>query len=855
MKPGILSVIIIIILGSLVGIYFLSKFIISKIKSSKHLNRCIPKCEDKTCGDNGCEGTCGKCQSTETCENNKCVKKSCHGDTDCPEQSTCSPSGECICNPNCNGKDCGNDGCGGSCGNCKSSKFTCKSGQCVTKPCKDSTDCPKLYTCSPSGQCICESNCGINLSPTEEAVYCGQDDSCGNICRKCVKKGDVCIRDKYDALTCCTPKCDNKTCGDDGCGGSCGKCDTDTQVCKNGTCCTKNCKQDQECGDDGCGGYCGKTNNCKGTVDTKTCRICSDLKSEYSKYSASCNKIGTNKCCKSNCEQGRITSKECGYDGCMGSCGKCDTPSNPNPEKYCLNGNCVKKVTYYPSDPNAILDFDYDCNFKSYNKTDFIKNWSILYHFYISIGSGQTATANQLNSGTPIRVYKTIVDMIADTDNTKGAPLDDTPLQLTYISLKSNGNWEKFAYGNPSQGCVIKVNGSELYNFENIVEFYANEYGITKPPWWNNAMSDKPNLKIYFMLPNKSFPGVDTEYHEWPKTTSGKYSPITINSVKKLKYVYKETFTYIFKPTFVGEKTDPANCGNGDRNVCYYLGSVCKTPPFIILYNDADYRRFTNPIKNIIPLNLYEGYTNIMSIDFTIKLSSCLSPYTPKPSKGDLGCCSSSLDEIKKIHNYETECVPRYKRQNRDYKGSLCIKNPRDDRAGVIGNLICGDGIQIQYSFDGNTYYPLVYTLTKDDLLGWIYTKKIKVPQDHIPPQIKSIYFKVSNKCGGSLITVSIEDINIVYKTSPPPPPPKMQNLLLQNVLSQNVLSQNVLSQNVPQQNVLSQNVPQQNVPQQNVSTGYNKTHIIIITVCSVFFIGIISLIIYLTTKSKTKFN
>jgi formylglycine-generating enzyme required for sulfatase activity len=55
---------------------------------------CESNCFGKECGDDGCGGSCGKCP----------------GDTICS-------LGSC-CQPQCDGKECGDDGCGGSCGTC-----------------------------------------------------------------------------------------------------------------------------------------------------------------------------------------------------------------------------------------------------------------------------------------------------------------------------------------------------------------------------------------------------------------------------------------------------------------------------------------------------------------------------------------------------------------------------------------------------------------------------------------------------------------------------------------------------------------------------------------------------------------
>lgn len=71
---------------------------------------CTPDCEGKECGDDGCGGSCGDCESGEACTDNQC---------------------ESACTPNCDGKECGSDGCGGSCGTCESGKVCDESFVCV----------------------------------------------------------------------------------------------------------------------------------------------------------------------------------------------------------------------------------------------------------------------------------------------------------------------------------------------------------------------------------------------------------------------------------------------------------------------------------------------------------------------------------------------------------------------------------------------------------------------------------------------------------------------------------------------------------------------------------------------------
>lgn len=78
---------------------------------------CAPNCVDKTCGDDGCGGTCGACSGDANCDKGTCK---CRGDL-CLG-SCCAASARCLvygcCQRQCDGKSCGSDGCGGFCGSC-----------------------------------------------------------------------------------------------------------------------------------------------------------------------------------------------------------------------------------------------------------------------------------------------------------------------------------------------------------------------------------------------------------------------------------------------------------------------------------------------------------------------------------------------------------------------------------------------------------------------------------------------------------------------------------------------------------------------------------------------------------------
>jgi hypothetical protein len=161
-----------------------------------YIDGCSPNCSGKVCGDDGCGGTCGTCPvAGQVCNKGVC------------------------CSPNCSGKVCGDNGCGGSCGTCPTPGQVCKNGICCTPNCT--------------------------------GKVCG-DDGCGGSCGTC-PSGISCIN---NGTKCCAPVCSGD-CGPDGCGGICGTCRTE-QTCSNGVCCTPNCLQ--LCGqDDGCGSKCSST--------------------------------------------------------------------------------------------------------------------------------------------------------------------------------------------------------------------------------------------------------------------------------------------------------------------------------------------------------------------------------------------------------------------------------------------------------------------------------------------------------------------------------------------------------------------------------------------------------------------
>ena len=84
---------------------------------------CFPHCEGKVCGNDGCGGSCGECAENEMCTG----------------------EGQCACVPDCAGKQCGDDGCGVSCGECGPGTL-CVFGMCQDG-CETDDDCALLQKC------------------------------------------------------------------------------------------------------------------------------------------------------------------------------------------------------------------------------------------------------------------------------------------------------------------------------------------------------------------------------------------------------------------------------------------------------------------------------------------------------------------------------------------------------------------------------------------------------------------------------------------------------------------------------------------------------------------------------------
>lgn len=122
---------------------------------------CVPECGEKVCGDDGCGGSCGECEGEgEECQEGECVVP---------------------CIPDCEGKQCGDGGCGWSCGTCVG-PYTCVDHQCLELG--EASECAAVILCR---------------------AECGEDEPCK---QKCYDDADQAAQEAFDAVTgCATEKC------------------------------------------------------------------------------------------------------------------------------------------------------------------------------------------------------------------------------------------------------------------------------------------------------------------------------------------------------------------------------------------------------------------------------------------------------------------------------------------------------------------------------------------------------------------------------------------------------------------------------------------------------------------------
>jgi hypothetical protein len=219
---------------------------------------CIPSCFTPEggiaeCGDDGCGGSCGECTGCAlVCSGGKCAASpeadwECHND-DIFYMDSCGAWGQ-------KKEDCGAAGCNAGSKVCADCEDVCSDIECGTQSGCDCGTCPEGKSCD-GGQCV---------------VKCG-DEQCGSAETQC-----SCPADCKSGCACC----DGNDCVADTSDEQCGKgaevcieC-TGQDKCVKGACvCLPACAGGKECGSDGCGGSCGTCEagkNCEGAQCVVKC--------------------------------------------------------------------------------------------------------------------------------------------------------------------------------------------------------------------------------------------------------------------------------------------------------------------------------------------------------------------------------------------------------------------------------------------------------------------------------------------------------------------------------------------------------------------------------------------------------
>gem|GEM_PF-1815478 len=292
-------------------------------------------CTNKECGPDGCGGSCGVCVDGKECSD------------DIQSQDVGSfPKGTCVCLPNCLDKDCGSDGCGGSCGDCSGGTECTADGLCLCSPSCEGKQCGvdgcglSCGTCEPGLTCMEDGAC--QCAPDCESKDCGPD-GCGGECGTCDQAGSTC---SLAGICICLPTCAGKECGVDGCGNSCGTCPENQGCSDSGECgCFPACG-DKVCGVDGCGNSCGTCPGNEVCNEEGVCGcfpICGTKECGLDGCGNSCGACADGEVCSEDgiCECiPNCDGKVCGVDGCDGICGVCgdNEQCTANKQCVCLDG-------------------------------------------------------------------------------------------------------------------------------------------------------------------------------------------------------------------------------------------------------------------------------------------------------------------------------------------------------------------------------------------------------------------------------------------------------------------------------------------------------------------------------------
>ena len=389
---------------------------------------CAELCLGKECGLLG-QCDCGNCGG--------------EGRTLCNETTyTCECQPLCGMPPGFEGWECGQDGCGGECGDCPGDSFCDFSQDQATAGAGDRYD-------SVGGFCITcpevcaqlELDCGQWVSPYV-VVKC----ECGSC-----PDGQQCAQGKCD----CEPDCQGKVCGPDGCGGNCGTGCPEGTNCASGKC--VNCVEDAQC-DDG---------------EACTEDLCSQGNCEYVEAVGACDDGDV--CTEGDhCEDGVCVAatkdctdfNECTEDSCMEGQGCHHEPLSDidcaEGQGGCIEGTCVQKS---PTCPQNWVAAEYGGLFcyRPFNKeADPPLTWLVAEEFCEAVGGNLVSIHGEAENDF---VKGLIAEQNFDNDTTwiglndieleeAWKWVDETAVEFLDWSMGQPNNWGGCWWGDCAQHCV-----------------------------------------------------------------------------------------------------------------------------------------------------------------------------------------------------------------------------------------------------------------------------------------------------------------------------------------------------------------------------------------------------------------
>ena len=295
-------------------------------------DRCIPNCTNKECGDDGCGGSCGSCGDNAVCKLNVCECKSGFG--------------------NCN--DTWADGCEA---NFSTDQHHCS--DCATD-CGDNSICNNKTCACQSGYFNCDgiwiNGCEVNLNDPatcgkscDNKINCGQNSICNNGVCGCQTGYANCdgllsngCEVDLNSINSCGTSCSNKV--------ICSKNNGSNPVCDRGV-----CKLTCNSGYEDCNAKAGSSDGCE--VNLNSINSCGTNCSNIVKcsYANGSNPVCDNGLCVLSCNNGY---QDCNYeygksDGCEvrlnspATCGtNCWDIVNCGGYSVCKNGVCECQVGY-----------------------------------------------------------------------------------------------------------------------------------------------------------------------------------------------------------------------------------------------------------------------------------------------------------------------------------------------------------------------------------------------------------------------------------------------------------------------------------------------------------------------------